>query len=223
MESRDFPQPATMPVDRQHWARQINLCNFINSYYQYRDLQECENCRKILIIGPGQGLDPQILRWKGYEVITFDIDATFSPDRIGSVHNLQEFQDMEFDAVIASHVLEHLAVPLLDQSLREISRVGRYAIIYLPVAGRHMQLKFNLGFKGIEFSLIFDLFNIFHKPSGVEPCYCQRQHFWEVGMRGFRCKDIASRMRNFFEVLSIYRNNDWNSSMNFILKSKGTK
>ena len=25
--------PAPMPVDRQVWAKQLNLCNFVNSYY----------------------------------------------------------------------------------------------------------------------------------------------------------------------------------------------
>jgi hypothetical protein len=214
------PQPAVMPVDREAWAQQLNLSNFINSYYQFRDLQSLPNCRTVLIVGPGQGLDTQVLRWRGYDVTTFDIDDTFKPDHIGSVHDMAMFADDRFDAVIASHVLEHLAEPYLDRALAEIARVGVYALIYLPVAGRHVQARFSPGFRGIDLSFILDLFNYFHRPSGVVARYCERQHFWEVGMRGFRVRDVAARMSRYFEVMQVYRNRDWNPSQNFVLRSR---
>ena len=117
-------------------------------------------------------------------------------------------------------MLEHLAEPYLDTSLKEIVRVGRYALIYLPVAGRHFQVRLVPGFKGISVSLILDIFNYFHKPDGSTPRYCQKQHFWEVGMRSFKTRNIVKRMSQFFEVLSVYRNRDWNPSQNFVLKLK---
>src|ERR1700758_4049693 len=126
-----------MPVDRQEWSRKLNLSNFVNSYYQYRDLQRVGTCKKVLIVGPGQGLDKLVLKWRGYEVTTFDIDGTFQPDYLGSVHDLSQFGDGQFDAVIASHVLEHLPEPYLTPSLRELARVARYALIYLPIHRRH--------------------------------------------------------------------------------------
>jgi hypothetical protein len=212
--------PAPMPVDRQEWAKQLNLSNFVNSYYQYRDLESLGNCRKILIVGPGQGLDTEILKWRGYEVQTFDIDETFQPDFIGSVHDLSRFVDWQFDAIIASHVLEHLPVAYLDETLKEISRVGRHAMIYLPVHGRHMQLRFIPGFKGIDLSFIFDLFNYFARSDGVEPRYMGGMHYWEVGLRGWRVRDVKDRFSRYFEVLASYRNKDWLPSYNFVLKSK---
>src|SRR5207237_3857301 len=137
MMENTAPQPTVMPVDREAWRKEIHLSNFVNAGYQYRDLQSCgADVRKVLIIGPGQGLDTHVLRWLGYDVTTFDIDETFSPDHIGSVHQMTLFSDRQFDAVIASHVLEHLAVPYLDAALAELARVGRFALVYLPVAGR---------------------------------------------------------------------------------------
>jgi len=133
-----IPLPAVMPVDRKQWKQELNLSNFINAYYKYRDLNQCGNVKSILLIGPGQGLAVNVLRWRGFEVSTFDIDTTFNPDYVGSVHDLKEFSNGQFDVVIASHVLEHLAVPYLESSLKEISRVGHFALIYLPVAGRHL-------------------------------------------------------------------------------------
>ena len=209
-----------MPVDRAIWAQQLNLSNFVNSYYQYRDLQLCGEPRSVLIIGPGQGLDAVVLRWRGYRVTTFDIDETFKPDVRGSVHDMTMFGDGQFDAVIASHVLEHLAVPYLDPSLREIARVGRHAVIYVPVAGRHCQMRAVPGVKGIDVSIIVDLFNYLRKPDGVTARYAQGQHFWELGMRGFRVRDIRRRLSPFFDVLSAYRNRDWTPSHNFVLRSK---
>jgi hypothetical protein len=117
-------------------------------------------------------------------------------------------------------VLEHLAAPHLDTCLQEIARVGRYALIYLPVAGRHFQVRVNPGFKGIDMSAVVDIFNYFHKPDGTTPRYCQKQHFWEVGFRGFRVRALRQRMSRYFEIVSVYRNRDWTASQNFVLKSK---
>jgi len=219
---RTVPEPTVMPVDREVWARQLGLCNFVNSYYQYRDLQSCPNCRKVLIVGPGQGLDTQVLRWRGYDVATFDIDDTFKPDYLGSVHDMRMFGDRQFDAVIASHVLEHLALPYLEPALIEIARIATHALVYLPVAGRHVQARVQPGFKGWDWSLVVDLFNYRHRPSGIEPRYSGGQHFWEVGYRGFRLRDVRARLERHFEIVNVYRNYDWNPSLNFVLKSRAS-
>lgn len=219
-KSKQAPLPTIMPVDRKEWFGNLNLSNFINSYYQFRDLQKFKECRSVLIVGPGQGLDTQILRWRGYQVTTLDIDDTFHPEHVGSLHNMHMFSDGEFDAVIVSHVLEHMAVPFLDQALGEIARVGRYALIYLPVAGRHGHCRFKLGIKNIGVSLVWDIFNYFHKPDGITPAYCEKQHFWEIGMRGYRVKDIKARITRHFDVMESYRNHDWLPSYNFVLQTK---
>jgi hypothetical protein len=217
--NKAIPPPSVMPIDREIWACQLNLSNFVNTYYQYRDLQLCGDVKKLLIIGPGQGLDTQVLKWRKYEVMTFDIDNTFNPDVIGSVHDLSMFHDGQFDAVIASHVLEHLAVPYLDLCLRELARVSKYSIIYLPVAGRHFQMRLLMDLKSIDLSFLLDLFNYFHRPDGITPRYCTNQHYWEIGMRGFRVRDMNRRLSQYFKVLSTYRNKDWLPSYNFVLES----
>jgi hypothetical protein len=218
-----IPIPTVMPVDRKFWLAQLNLSNFLNTSAQYEDIQLCGPVKTVLEIGPGQGLSPQILKWKGYEVKTLDIDETFNPDFVGSVHDLGMFRDRQFDVVIVSHVLEHLAVPYLDKSLDEIARVANYALIYLPVAGRHCQLRFTPAIKGIDISIIFDIFNRFIRPDGLSPRFCQGQHFWEVGYRGFTKRQVTKKINSFFEVLKQYRNKNWNCSYNFVLKSRSLK
>ena len=214
------PAPHVTPVNREVWFRQLNLSNFVNASYQLRDLQTCGDIASILVIGPGQGLDTAVFRWRGYKVTTFDIDDTFKPDVIGSCHEMPMFDRGQFDAVIASHVLEHLPVPYLDLALREIARVGRLALVYLPVSGRALHLRFVPGAFGIDLSLIVDLMPFWHKPDGLTPRYCQGQHYWEVGLRGFRKSDLIRRFSEEFEVLKVYRNRDWTPSQNFILRSR---
>ena len=216
----DVPPPSVMPVDREAWSKRLDLSNFVNAYYQYRDVQRCGDVRRILIVGPGQGLDTAVFRSRGYDVVTFDIDATFRPDVLGSVHDMTMFPDREFDAVIASHVLEHMALPYLDPALRELARVARHAIIYLPATGRHVQVRMVPGFRGLDLSLAFDVHNYFHQPDGVTPRYCGGQHFWEVGMRRFRRRDMLRRFARYFDVVEAYRNRDWILSQNFVLRSR---
>jgi hypothetical protein len=153
-------------------------------------------------------------------VTTFDIDETFRPDAVGSVHEMTLFADGQFDVVTASHVLEHMALPYLDLGLREIARVARYALVYLPVHGRHVQLRVAPGFRDLDLSFAVNVFNYFKKPDGVSAHYQGGQHFWEIGMRGFRVRDLLRRFAGEFEVLNHYRNPDWPISYNFVLRSR---
>jgi hypothetical protein len=219
----DVPLPSHMPGDRDSWFRQLDLSNFINAFYQYRDLQKIGECKNVLMVGPGQGLGTQVLKWRGYDVKTLDIDGKFHPDFVGSVHDMHMFARLEFDAVIVSHVLEHLAVPFLDRSLSEISRVGRYALIYLPVAGRHFHIRFKPDLTNFQFDLVLDFYNYLGAPDGVTARYMEKQHFWEVGRRGYKVKDLLRRFKSHFEIVHHYRNYDWLPSRNFILKSKSWK
>lgn len=218
---KEAPTPSVMPVDRVAWRREINLSNFFNAAHQLDDVKSLgTEPRRLLIIGPGQGLDTAVFRWMGYDVTTFDIDATFDPDVIGSVHDLSMFSANQFDVAIASHVLEHMAVGYLDQALAELARVARYSLVYLPVHGRHMHLRFFPGVRDLDWFLVIDVFNFFRKPDGVTPRYANGQHFWELGMRGFRLRDVKRRLAPHFEIVRSYRNRDWPISYNFVLKSR---
>lgn len=118
------------------------------------------------------------------------------------------FNDRSFDVIIVSHVIEHLATPYLDLCLSELSRVGNYCLIYLPIAGWHFQLHIKMDIKNINLSFTFDIFNFFHKPDSITPRYCSGQHYWEIGMRGFKVTNLTKRFSKYFKVLSTYRNKD---------------
>lgn len=69
---------------------------------------------------------------------------------------------------------------------------------------------------------MFDQFNYVHKPDGVTARYCQGQHYWEMGMRGFTKRVLREKFEKNFNVVASYRNKDWLSSYNWILKSKSS-
>ncbi|MBI5485925.1 MAG: class I SAM-dependent methyltransferase [Deltaproteobacteria bacterium] len=221
MGETKIPDPAVMPVDREAWWRHpLHLVNFMNAYATYRDLRSLDGVRAVLIVGPGQGLDTVVLRWQGFEVTTLDIDELSHADHIGSVHEMNMFGDRQFDVVVASHVLEHFAAAHTERALAEIARVGRYALIYLPVHGRHLRLRLTPGVRDWDWSVIADVGRWWERPDGLEPRYCEGQHFWEVGLRGFRVKDLERRLSAFFEVIRGYRNPEWLASHNFVLRSR---
>lgn len=204
------PIPTSMPVDKKSWLSLLHISNFHNTYYQYRDIRLCTEGRKILLVGPGQGLEVAVLRSRGYEVLTYDIDAEFKPDRVGSVHDLSEFKAREFDIVIASHVLEHMSFAFFDQALQEIARVGQHALIYLPYAGRHYQ----------AFGRIWNISPFWRETSLEKPLHSAGQHFWEIGLKGYSRSFVQEQIARRFEILDAYQNPYWMVSMNFVLRSK---
>ena len=212
--------PGIMPLDREAWVRQIGLCNFVNAFYQLRDMAQFSDARRVLIIGPGQGLDPVVQRWRGYEVTTFDLDSTFSPDILGSVHNMDMFEDGEFDVAIASHVLEHLPLDHLDMAISEIARVAGHALIYLPVNGLSLQFRISMSYRDWDWSRIIDLRRWWRKPDLQEARFMAGAHYWEIGVRGCSRKEVQERLARHFHVRHVYRNQDWRPSMNFLLTSR---
>ena len=208
-----------MSVDVAHWKNTVHLSQLINVYFQYRDAVSLDGVRTVLVIGVTNKLEAEFFKCRGFEVRTFDIDPVFEPDELGSCHDLSRFPDQSFDLVIVSHVLEHLPASLMDQTLSEIARVGRNALIYLPVAGRHLAVNFNIGSR-LTFALCLDLFQYWHRPTGEHRKYRFGEHYWELGYRGFRVSQMRERFGRFFHVKKHYRNVHWLPSYNFVLTSQ---
>jgi predicted SAM-dependent methyltransferase len=211
--------PAAMRVDPT-WAKTISLSNFTNAYQELADVESIGGVRRILLIGVGQGLEPAILRWRGYEVTTFDIDPKLKPDETGSVHDLSRFEDGAFDVAIASHVLEHLPVRLLDPAIAELARVARHALVYLPVYGAYLQIRVQSNFRALDWSLLQRVKKPFSRPDPEKPLYMGGEHYWEIGVSGFSFAEVRTRFQRSFNVVREYRNPEWLVSYNFVLRSQ---
>lgn len=131
-------------------------------------LMGCQDIKRVLDIGCGSGAHAEIMRKLGREVVT--ISMTGKADFVGDY--LDYKPEREFDAIWASHVLEH--VPnvglFLKKCFRELRQNGVLAITVPPykpeLVGGHLTLwtpallLYNLILAGFDCS-----------DARVSPCY----------------------------------------------------
>lgn len=198
----------------------LDLSNFVNCYCQYSDVVALQDVKRILLIGVGTGLEPGVLRWAGYEVVTADVDPALRPDKVLSVDHLGEFAGKSFDVAIASHVLEHLPWSKFDTCLGELSRVARNCLIYLPMAGGVWGLRLLSSLPAVDLNLAVSLANPLRKVTGESPSLMCGQHYWEIGRPGFSLSRVRQAICKHFAVRKEYRNPQWPVSYNFVCTSK---
>lgn len=215
-------QPAPMPVDKEAWRSRLHLSNFVNAAHQYEDVVSCTPGKRLLVIGPGQGLETAVFRSSGFEVVTYDIDVAMAPDVTGSAHDMSCFGNGQFDVAIASHVLEHMAFPFFEPALREMSRVARHALVYLPYGGRHLELGLVRRQHEREYHLRLNIPPFWRQPSTSEARFADGQHYWEIGVRGCSRRRIAGMLAKHFTILRAYQNPHWLVSMNYVLASRAS-
>lgn len=144
--------------------------------------------RRILEIGPGNGIVSRILRDMDFEVETLDIDERLGIDHSGSItdENLAEKLAGKFDLVIACQILEHIKYEDFHRALRNIKVIAPNAIISLP----HTELNSRFFHLSLIAPLIWQLnlswklvFNpVRHEFNG--------EHYWDMGTKGFPIRKI---------------------------------
>lgn len=209
---------AEVQVDKEHYELKHEV-SFLNAFNQLKDILFLVNEKKlsnpkILIIGVGDNILATLLRHKfGFYVRTMDIDKDLDPDAVGSVDNLKDAVQEEFDIIVCAHVLEHLPSDRFEASLRQIHKASKYSLIYLPIAKFGLLFEFGLHpiFKK-RISLLSTWFFKSHRFDG--------QHYWEIGTRGFSLKKTRKYLRKYFVIVNEYNAENWLYSYNFILESK---
>ena len=107
ISSSDIASSSVMPIDREAWAKELNVSNFVSSYFQYRNFMKYFGSEpRIVIIGPGPGRCTEVFRWLSCRVATFNIDQIFSPDGMGSCHDVHIVADAQFDVIVAPYLLD---------------------------------------------------------------------------------------------------------------------
>ena len=171
------PAPEYRSAKYEHLDRWISY---------YRQIQETLALRpaNLLEIGKGSGLVSTVLKSRGVDLTSLDIDPAVRPDVVGSVLALP-FGDKAFDATLCAEVLEHLPFEDFPKALSEIRRVTRRAVVLsLP----HWGWTFWLGLK----LPLLPKFDLFWKMTGVLKHPPGGEHFWEIGKRGFPLRRVSA-------------------------------
>jgi SAM-dependent methyltransferase len=190
-----------------------NMIPFYHLGSQYLDLIEnFPDANIILVIGIGDGLLPSVLRSKGFDVETIDIDSALQPTYRCNVTDLKQIK-RKYDVVICSNVLEHLPFEFFQKALSEIKRVAKQGLILtLPYAGIVVGSTLNVDPlmtpKKLQIKIPLFAFKR-HKFDG--------QHYWEIGTRGYSFTFIKRQLEEQFELKKSYMGNDWEYCHHFIL------
>lgn len=108
-------------------------------YYQIRETLECENARRVLVIGVGDGIVPSIIKMMNdkIDVDTFDIDGTLNPNICGDITQLSLKIKQKYDVIVCCQVCEHIKFGKFDRILNELSNslAGRGGKIDIVTSG----------------------------------------------------------------------------------------
>ena len=175
-------------VDKSHYgAKYRSLDRWLSYFYQLAHIQSLHPAT-LLEVGPGEGIVTDALRKGGIRVTTCDIAADLSPDVVASVTSLP-FKDQEFDAVLASEILEHIKYEDVPQALCELARVSsKHVVVSLPHPGWVFAVSLKvplLPHTRVWFQIPF--FWKTHRFNG--------EHYWELGKRGFPVSRFISLAR----------------------------
>ncbi|MBI2120117.1 MAG: methyltransferase domain-containing protein [Parcubacteria group bacterium] len=172
-------EPIQKQVNKSHYfdEKYNSKARWVSFFYQIEILQDIK-AKKVLEIGPGNGLVTYILRDRGVQVTTVDIDPDLKPDVVASVSKLP-LADNTFDAVCAFEVLEHIPFEHFVKNLKEMSRISKkHVVISLPDR-RRILLHFLLKVPLINYK------NIFIKIPSFKKHVFDGQHYWEIGKKGY--------------------------------------
>ena len=152
--------------------------------YQIREIMD-SGAKRVLEIGPGNGVVTCILRQAGIHVDTVDHDPALKPDFVASVLNLP-FAPNSYNAILCCQVLEHLPWEHFRTALQGICNIAQNTILLsLPhVVPKRFFIEYRLPMlKQRLFAIDMPVKNVQMSFNG--------EHYWEIG-KGVTEKNIIS-------------------------------
>jgi SAM-dependent methyltransferase len=118
-------------VDPKHYLHGYDHPGrFVSYWHQIDEVTRLGG--RIIEIGMGNGTVAAILRARGFDVTTVDIDPALGPDVTADIRSLP-FPDSSFDTAVVAEVLEHLPWTDVGTALGEVARVAtRGAVLSVP-------------------------------------------------------------------------------------------
>lgn len=199
-------------VDKERWA----------SYYcQVNEIIRLKP-KKILIIGKGDGIVENVARQilnNNVVIQTFDFDERLSPDIVGDVKDISKIVNEKYDCIVCCQVLEHLPGGYLNRIMKEFSLLKcNNFIISIPNIYRFWNVKLRFRLRGATKVKKLEIKKFYIK--NVMEYFKGREHYWEMGMKGYDINSIRSMIKVNFYIEKEYfvENNEYHYF--FILRRK---
>ena len=150
--------------------------------------------KRILEIGPGNGVVTGLLRSIGFEVKTLDFDARVKPDYVADVTDAKALAPLagKFDLIIACEIFEHLEYEDFQKAIALLKPIALRMIVSVPhttVNSRFFHINFKIpGLPRVSIARKWNYKKIAHEFNG--------QHHWEMGKMGFPISRIKKDFEN---------------------------
>ena len=121
-------EPIASPqVDHTHYFSGYDHFGRFSSYWHQIEETSALGGR-ILEIGTGNGTVAAVLRARGFDLTTVDIDPQLNPDVVADIRKLP-FAAGEFDTVLVAEVLEHIPWDDVPIAVGEVARVAARGVV----------------------------------------------------------------------------------------------
>lgn len=155
------------------WIYDLESEIHFNWYYHQADLvySNCSKEQKIIEIGLGTGLLSDLLKRRGWNIQTLDIDEAKKPDFCESALDF-DFQKHHINTVLAFEIFEHIPFSTFEKVIEKMS-VSRVAEIYFSLPWNERLLA-SISFKFPKIRLVRWCFSV---SLGL---ISTNEHFWEL-------------------------------------------
>lgn len=206
-------------VNREHYFSGYDTPErFLNYFYQIDSVVKTHSHR-VLEIGVGNHFVADALKRRGLDVTTCDFDASLKPHVVADIRSLS-LPDKSFDLITAFEILEHLPFSEVEKALSELARVAKkFVIISLPYTSAYAALQFSFRIPRVRRSFAFAL-RIPYFLAGIKMNVYNKEHYWELGRKGYSKRRIKKVFSNYFTVQKAFRPAGLNNHFFFVLQPK---
>lgn len=186
-------------VSRDHYFDKYDSVERFISYFHQIDFALKTKTQKILEIGVGNMIVADYLKRRGLDVTTCDFDKELEPEYVADVRELP-FEDGQFETVLAFEILEHIPFLDFEKALLELRRVARKNIlISFPYSCAYLESIFVFSIPFFKKRITLPI-RIPYFPFKVEINEKNKEHYWEMGRRGYSKRKIRSIIRKYFRI-----------------------
>lgn len=196
------------------FSKYVDKGRFSCYWHQISEVTE-QKPESLLIIGPGDGIVPTIIRehaCSGIKVSTFDFDPSLKPDIYGDVREIgTKIEKDSFDCILCCQVLEHIPYEDFLAVLKALVEIAPTLVISIPCQYRKLGFTLTLPRINLQKEVYPDL--------GKNVFSCE-SHLWEAGTKDHPRTAIREDIRRICSIEKEYRVPEKPLNLFYVLKRK---